>query len=346
MSNQQRRILVVDDSPTVLAMIEDLLIAQGYVVHTANDGEQALIAVAAERPDMIITDVNMPRMSGLELARALKHDPHTRAIPVLMLTASVEEKDLVESLGMGVEDYVRKPFSPAEMQARIANILSRSHEKEVLRATFERYVAPEVVQELLGREEGPVLTGEKKNIVVFFCDIRGFTSLSEDTDAREVVAILNQVLTIVTEVIMKYRGTLDKFLGDGAMAVFGAPLAYGDEAERAVRAALELQSRMKMYNEGARASRRRSIELGIGIHAGEAVVGNVGSEQRVSYTAIGSCVNIAARLQALAAPGEIIVSRAIVNQAGVNRIEAEELTPVALKGLRDLFAIYAVVGMR
>src|SRR5262249_26583457 len=107
MSQGPRRILVVDDSPTVLAMIEDLLVAQGYQVATASDGEQALIAITAERPDMIISDVNMPRMSGLELARSLKHDPHTRAIPVLMLTASVEEKDLIESLGMGVDDYVR-----------------------------------------------------------------------------------------------------------------------------------------------------------------------------------------------------------------------------------------------
>src|SRR5262249_1883728 len=158
--------------------------------------EQALVAIAAARPDMIITDVQMPRMSGLDLARALKADPQTRAIPVLMLTASGEERDLVESLGMGVDDYVRKPFSPGELQARIAATLARTREQEVLRATFERYVAPEVVQELLGREEGPVLTGEKKKLVVFFCDIRGFTSLSEDTDAREVVAILNQVLTI------------------------------------------------------------------------------------------------------------------------------------------------------
>ncbi|HJZ88740.1 MAG TPA: adenylate/guanylate cyclase domain-containing protein, partial [Polyangia bacterium] len=312
---------------------------------TAGDGEAALASVRRTRPDMIVTDVQMPRMNGLELVRALKNDPGTRSIPVLMLTASVEEKDLVAGLGLGVEDYVRKPFSLAEMQARISNILSRAREKEVLRATFERYVAPEVVQELLGREEGPILTGEKKPIVVFFCDIRGFTALSEDTDAGQVVAILNQVLTIATEVILKWRGTLDKFLGDGAMALFGAPVSYGDDAERAVRAALELQERMRSYNQGARrAGRHREIELGIGLHAGEAVVGNVGSEQRMTYTAIGSCVNIAARLQALAAPGEIIVSRAVISALG-GRAQAEELTPVVLKGLRDLFAIYSVTGL-
>src|SRR5262249_51138974 len=158
-----------------------------------------------------------------------------------------------------------------------------------------------------------------------FCDIRGFTTLSEELDAGEVVAILNQVLTIVTEVVMKHRGTLDKFLGDGAMALFGAPLAYGDEAARAVSAALELQARMRSYNEGAHASGRRPIELGIGLHAGEAVVGNVGSKQRLSYTAIGQCVNVAARLQGLASPGEIIASRAVVAPLG-EHARFEELT--------------------
>ena len=337
----RNKILVADDSPVMLEIIREILVSEGYEVSTVNDGIEALAAIASSRPDLLITDIQMPGLDGLELTRKLKEQANTRDLPVLILTSSVEDNVLVESLGLGVEDYVRKPFSPAEIPARVAAILSRRREKEVLRATFERYVAPEVVQELVDRDEGPILSGEKKHIVALFCDIRGFTSIAQDMDPREVVTILNSVFTIVSEVVLEHRGMVDKFIGDGAMAVFGAPIAYGNEAERAVRAALDLQTRMAEYN---RRPQHTAIALGIGIHSGEAIVGSVGSVSRLSYTAIGNCVNIAARLQGIARPGQTIVSRAVIDEITPGRIQFVELEPVPLKGLREKFPIFGVSG--
>lgn len=334
-----RRVLVADDSPMVRELLVDILVEHGLVCAVAQDGAEALALAQRERFDLVITDIQMPRLDGLGLVRALKDDAQLRTIPVVMLTASQEERLMVAGLGLGADDYLRKPFSSAELILRVQNIFNRSRAKEVLLETFERYVAPEVVQEILERDTGLDLYGEKKPIVVFFCDIRGFTEFSEIRDAREVVGVLNEVLTIVTEVVMSHRGTLDKFLGDGAMAFFGAPIAYGNEAERAVRAALDLQRRLREWNAG-RAERDR-IHLGVGIHSGEAVVGNIGSAARLSYTAIGSCVNIASRLMAVAGGGEILISRE-VQEAVAGKVVAEELTPVMLKGLKGLFPIYSV----
>lgn len=334
-----RRVLVADDSAVVREMLVDILLDQGLRCAEAADGVEALALARQEPFDLVITDIQMPNLDGLGLVRALKDDPHLRTLPVVMLTASQEEGLMVAGLGLGADDYLRKPFSPQELVLRVQNIFNRMRDKALLLATFEKYVAPEVVTELLERGDGLELYGQKKPIVVLFCDIRRFTEFSEARDPREVVGILNEVLTIVTEVVMAYRGTLDKFLGDGAMVFFGAPIAYGDEAQRAVRSAVALLRRLDAWNQARHAQDR--VQLGVGIHAGEAVVGNIGSTARLSYTAIGSCVNVASRLVGVAGAGEILVSREVRDGARLGGA-CDELTPVMLKGLKGLFQIFSV----
>ncbi len=327
----------------VREMLVDILVDQGVQCSEAADGVEALALARREPFDLVITDIQMPNLDGLGLVRALKEDPQLRSLPVVMLTASQEERLMVAGLGLGADDYLRKPFSPQELVLRVQNIFNRTRDKALLLATFEKYVAPEVVTELLERGDGLELYGEKKRIVVLFTDIRGFTEFSEARDPREVVGVLNEVMTIVTEVVMAHRGTLDKFLGDGAMAFFGAPIAYGDEALRAVRSAVALLGRIDAWNRERPA--RDRVQLGVGIHAGEAVVGNIGSAARLSYTAIGSCVNVASRLVGVAGAGEILVSRE-VRDGALPSVDCEELTPVMLKGLKGLFPIFSVPWQR
>ncbi len=334
-----RRVLVADDSPVVREMLVDILVEQGMQCAEAADGVEALALARKEPFDLVITDIQMPNLDGLGLVRALKADPQLRSLPVVMLTASQEEGLMVAGLGLGADDYLRKPFSQQELVLRVQNIFNRTRDKALLLATFEKYVAPEVVTEMLERGYRLELYGEKKPIVVLFCDIRGFTEFSEARDPREVVGVLNEIMTIVTEIVMAHRGTLDKFLGDGAMAFFGAPIAYGDEALRAVRASVALLRRLAAWNQGREA--RDRIQLGIGIHAGEAVVGNIGSAARLSYTAIGSCVNVAARLVGVAGAGEILLSREVRDGAQPT-VSCDELTPVVLKGIKGLFPIFSV----
>ena len=202
---------------------------------------------------------------------------------------------------------------------------------------FGRYVSPDIVREILSRSEtAPLeLGGEQREITILFADIRGFTTFSEHLSPRRVVEVLNQHLARMTEIIFEHGGMVDKFTGDGLMALFNTPLLQADHAARAVRAALAMQANAQQVNDGA------ALQYGIGINTGEAVVGNVGSQRRLEYTAIGDAVNLAARLETLAAPGQILISRATYEQVR-GEIQAREIGPSLVKGRQEPVTIYEV----
>jgi len=204
---------------------------------------------------------------------------------------------------------------------------------------FGRYVSPEIVRALLSRSEtAPLeLGGEQREITVLFADIRGFTAFSERLSPRRVVEVLNQHLARMTEVVFEHGGTVDKFTGDGLMVLFNAPLSQADHAARAVRAALALQAGTQQMNDD-------SLQYGIGIHTGEAVVGNVGSRRRLEYTAIGDTVNLAARLEEQAAPGQILISRATYEQVR-GLVQAREIGPLRVRGRQEPVVVYQVLGL-
>jgi len=201
---------------------------------------------------------------------------------------------------------------------------------------FGRYVSPEIVREILSRSEtAPLeLGGEQREITVLFADIRGFTTFSEHLSPRRVVEVLNQHLARMTEVVFEHGGMVDKFTGDGLMVLFNTPLPQVNHAARAVRAALALQACAQQVNDGA-------LRYGIGIHTGEAVVGNVGSQRRLDYTAIGDTINLASRLESLAAPGQILISQATYEHVR-GEIQAREIGPSLVKGRREPVTVYEV----
>ncbi|HVZ81743.1 MAG TPA: adenylate/guanylate cyclase domain-containing protein [bacterium] len=218
-------------------------------------------------------------------------------------------------------------------------------EKEVIKGAFSKYVTKSVVDRILQHQDGLKLGGEKKTVTVFFSDIRGFTPMSEVLTAEQVVHILNEYFTAMTAIIFKYEGTLDKFMGDAIMAVYGAPIDFPDHAERAVLAALEMSEKMKELQAKWRSEGKREVNIGIGINTGEVVVGNIGSNERMEYTAIGDNVNLTQRLESVAEKGQILISSATYEKVK-HKVDAVMLDPIKVKGKAEKVVAYSVIGLK
>jgi len=225
------------------------------------------------------------------------------------------------------------------------NRMARSlREKEMIKRAFTRYVAREVVEEVLKDPEHAMLTGERREVTVLFCDIRGFTSLSERLTPEQVVSLLNEFYTLMIETVFKHDGTLDKFLGDAVMAVFGAPIGYPDHAARAVKTALDMRKAIAALGARRRAMRQDAFEVGIGVSLGEVVAGTVGTEERMEYTVIGDSVNVASRLQDRAKPGSILLTRRTYD-AVRDVVDAKSLGAMKVKGKEEEVEVYEVRGL-
>jgi adenylate cyclase len=218
-------------------------------------------------------------------------------------------------------------------------------EKEMIKRAFSRYVAREVVEEILKDPEHLILSGERREVTVLFCDMRGFTPLSERLSPEEVVLLLNDFYTLTIETTFKHDGTLDKFMGDAVMAIFGAPIRHADHSVRAVRTAIDMREGMIELNERRRREGKEPIGIGIGVSAGEAVAGTVGTEDRMEYTVVGDSVNLAARLQANAGTGQILISQRTWEHVR-DAVETRHLGPLKVKGKEEEVEVYEVVGMR
>ncbi len=218
-------------------------------------------------------------------------------------------------------------------------------EKEVIKGAFSKYVTKNVMDRILQHPDGLKLGGEKRVITVFFSDIRGFTPMSEVLSAEEVVHLLNEYFTAMTTIIFKYEGTIDKFMGDAIMAVYGAPIEMSDHAERAVLAAIEMSEKMKELQAKWRSEGKREVNIGIGINTGEVVVGNIGSNERMEYTSIGDNVNLTQRLESVAEKGQILISAATYERVK-HKVNAKMLDPIKVKGKVDKVQAYSVEGLK
>lgn len=214
-------------------------------------------------------------------------------------------------------------------------------EKELMRYTFERYVTKEVADTILKNIEDIRLGGERREVTTLFVDIRGFTQISEKLSAEKIVQLLNEFFTLMVEVVFKYEGTVAKFMGDGLMAIYGAPISHQDDALRAVKTAME----MKMVLEELNKTRKEPIHIGVGITSGEVVVGNIGSEKRMEYTAIGIRVNLAARLQTISGKGQILLDKDTYLKIS-HLINAIRLEPIMIKGLETPIEIYEATALK
>jgi class 3 adenylate cyclase len=316
------RILVVEDTVANIQMLSASLKNVGYQVAVATNGAQALEAVARLKPDLILLDIEMPVMDGFETCRALKQSGDWRDIPVIFLTSRADPDDIVKGFELGAVDYLSKPFNAHELLARVNTHLTvdelrrslaeknaelgRAH--ELVRRAFGRYVSEEVAETLLTSPEGLELGGEERVVTILMSDLRGFTALASRRKPQEVIACLNIYLEAAVDVITRYQGTIDEIIGDGILVIFGAPVSASDHADRAVACAIDMQRAMVAVNERLSQLGVEPLELGIGIHSGPVVVGNIGSMRRTKYAAVGANVNMAGRIESFTTGGQVLVS--------------------------------------
>lgn len=363
------RILAVDDMPENLEILRVRLEANGYEVMTAADGEEGLAAARSLAPDLILLDIMMPRRDGISVVRELKADPVLRAVPVVLVTARTDTRDVVEGLDAGGDDFLSKPFEHSALLARVRSMLRQKklHDEvqalaetlSALNGTLEQKVAaqlaeierinrlrrflPEQVANLVvasSATEDP-LKSHRREVSVVFCDLRGFTAFAEIAEPEEVMAVLGQYHACLGAIIDRHEGTLERFIGDGLLVVFNDPLSCADHSERAVRMALAMRDAVaelsaKWQREG------HALGFGIGIARGHATIGRIGFDRRSDYAVIGSVANLAARLCDEAQSGQILASQRAFTPVEPH-VEARALGELNLKGFHRPMPAFDVI---
>ena len=229
---------------------------------------------------------------------------------------------------------------------RAARSADAAQREAATRANFERYFAPSVAADIAGRQGAIEVGGARQPLTILFSDIRGFTALAESMPPDAIAGLLSAYFTEMVDVIFEHGGTLDKFIGDAIMAQWGAPIAHPDDAERALKAAAEMQRAVNELNERWAAQGGPTISIGIGINYGEVFAGNIGSHRRLEYTVIGDAVNVASRLCSAAAPGEILLAEAFYEQLGKKKPAVERAEGIDIKGRAGKVTVYRMEGLQ
>jgi adenylate cyclase len=356
---QSGDVLVVDDQEDNRLLLSQYLANGGYQVRLAGNAEEALAAIAACAPDLILMDVVMPGANGFQLCRQLKGEPQTLAIPIVLITGLQRRDDRIAGKEAGADDFLSKPVYQEELLARVNSLMRLSEARRALEQArlareveqtqriqrmFERYVSPKLVQEILGGGENPLERFTRSEVVAMFADMRGFTQLSERFEPRKVVQLLNDFFSLITSVAYAFDGTVFNMAGDSLLIGFGVPLPQRDAAQRAIQAAITMISRFRGMAADWKLLHRIDAGLGVGIARGMVIAGSVGAPSHMSYTIIGDAVNTAARLTQHARPQEILLSEPVLKTAGAygRELAPEALPPLLLKGKSAPLSVYRI----
>jgi adenylate cyclase len=344
------KILIVDDNRDLRGYLRRVLNQAGYSVISAHNGAHGYTQAQEHRPDLIVTDLMMPQVSGLDLIAMIRQDPELSGIPMILLTAKANEETRIEGTEIGADAYLVKPFNDRELLAEVRNLLAlKTNERRVAQlnlylteSVLKRFLPPSLVSKAATGELSLDLRPEPRMITVLFTDIVGFTSLANTLRSRRVAELLNQYLGAMTEAIFANGGTVDKFMGDGIMSLFGAPedCSPNEQVRRAVQTAKHMQRSLAQLNEQWVYQGIPAVRFRCGIHQGTAVVGMFGSAERSDYTAIGPTVNIAARIQSAAEPDCILVSATVADY--LNDEELRKREPLKLKGVDETVLTFFV----
>ncbi|MBI2861390.1 MAG: response regulator, partial [Chloroflexi bacterium] len=334
------KILVVDDDPSLLGLLIASLNSTGYQVLAAADGHEALRLAQQANPDLVLLDIRLPGMSGYELTAALKSQSQTKHISVIMMTGWPELSDRPAARDAGADELLIKPFDALELRTRVRNTLAMRSMQQIV----SRYVSDEVAAQIMASPSQYLKPGgEQRVTTVLFGDLRGFTSLAEQLSPEDVVTILNRYLELIVDIVFSYEGTLDKFRGDGIMAIFGTPIAHPDDPQRAVCAALEMQVAVN----NLRFPQLPDVRLcmGIGINTGTVIAGNLGSPKRMDYTVVGDTVNLAERFQSNAGPGQILITDTTY-QLVRDQVEVRDLGTLRVRGRTEWEPAYQLLSLK
>ena len=372
------RILIVDDNPENLDILQTRLARHGYEILTARDGEEALATARETRPDLILLDIMMPKLDGIEVCRRLKTDPSLPFMPIVMVTARADSKDIVAGLEAGGDEYLTKPVDQAALVARVKSMLrikelhdtgqeqaarleaqaaelsewNRTLEQRVQQQVaqlerlgrLKRFFSPQLADLIVGGDVDDPLKTHRREVTVVFLDLRGFTAFAETSEPEEVMGVLRDYHTEMGKLILEHEGTLERFTGDGMMIFFNDPVPVPNPAERAIRMALAMRDRV-----GDLTVRWRKLgydlDCGMGLAQGYATIGAIGFEGRWDYGAIGTVTNLAARLCGEAKPGQILIPRRFLGTVE-DLVEAEAVGEVSLRGFHRSITAYNILRLK
>jgi adenylate cyclase len=360
--DRQARILVVDDVPVNVRLLEAVLVANGYEVVSAANGGEALEAVAAQQPDLVLLDVLMPVLDGYEVCRRLRADPATAVLPVVMVTSS-EGQEKTRAIAAGADDFIPKPLDHEELLVRVRSLLriKRYHDSlEALNRTLElrvdeqveelerlrrlrRFLSPQLADAVISSGDETVLRSHRREVAMLFADLRGWTRFGEGVEPEEVTRVLREFHEVVGRLVKRYDATVGFLQGDGVQLFLNDPLEIPDAPLRAVRLAGDLRDELAQLIPLWR-KRGYDLDLGIGVALGYATCGEVGFEGRSDYAAIGSVTNLASRLADEAAGGQILITQRLLAEIE-DEVDVEPVGEFELKGFQRPVAAFAVVSL-
>ena len=362
-------VLVVDDQPQNIRLLDAILTPRGYDVRTAASGEEALAVLAGTEIDIVLCDIVMPGIDGYGVCRRIREQTETAYVPVVMITASGDEQK-IKALEAGADDFLTKPIDQSELLARVASLARIKRYQDTIKrqaselvdwngelesrvesqvsqlermGRLRRFLSPQLAELIIDSGDEAFLESHRREIVVVFCDLRGFTPFAESSEPEEVMGVLQEYHEALGDLIFRFEGTLERFTGDGLMVFFNDPVRCDDGPLRAIRMAVAMRTRVTGL---AESWARRGYDLGfsIGIAQGYATLGKIGFEGRHDYAAIGSVTNLAARLCSEADAWQILTSERVFSAAGP-AVVGEDAGERQVKGFSKPVHAFNVKGL-
>jgi CheY-like chemotaxis protein len=344
-------VLVVDDDKATVDILRTRLSAQGYLVVSATDGEAGLQAVREHRPDLVLLDVNMPKLDGLQVCRQLKADATLSFTPVILVTALADARDMVAGLDAGADEYITKPVEAAPLMARVRSMLrmkelhDRAQDAAAERlGRLKRFFSPAVAELIVaGGVDDPMRT-HRREIAMVVVDLVGFGAFSETADPEEVMSVLRQYHAEMGRLVMAHEATLHSFAGDAIVVVLNDPVEIDDAPARALRMAWDMRARGRELAADWE-KRGWQMPLRIGAATGHATIGAIGFEERLDYGVVGRVNRLASALCNAAEAGHILVSQKIA-AAAEGWSDLEEIDLPAPRGTTRSVRAFKVLGLK
>lgn len=343
------RVLIITSDEELLKRLQNYAAGLGYKARAARNAEEAR-AELKDDPDLVLLSLNMPDLAGLSFLQEIHTDRQDRS--VLVISAESDEELALLALSSGAADFLLEPIRMAEVAVKIQNQLELMQNRAKLsllndklgreKRLLTRYFSQDIVEQILNESVSPELGGENVDAVALFLDIRRSTAIAEELEPQQFAAFISSLFTEFMGLVFEEKGSVNKLMGDGMLAVFGAPIPTGLDGYHALRCALSIRQHLKKYNENLPEYLNAPVEVGIGIAGGRLFAGNVGSPTRMEYTVLGDPVNIAARLQSLTkrAGGDILMDTLTYEGAAELQPYCEALGDAKLRGRRETMRVY------